>query len=547
MLWAAKVSLFKSLVMPASCLHLFSARRSNLFVPRVFADENSMEVFVARQPIFDRTRELYAYELLFRSDDVNNQFDATESASATTQVVANSLLTIGLENVACGKKAFLNFDHELLAGGLHSMLPPEKVVLEILESAKPSDELIAACHGLNQQGYAFALDDFVGHPQFEPLTQIAQIIKVDMRTTPRSEQSLLLETYRARGIAMLAQKVETHEEFEWAWNAGYDYFQGYFFARPALLRAREIPASKVNCLRLLREMQHSDLDYERLRTIIALDVSFSYKLLRFANSALFARSGEISSISHALAILGEEAIRHWVALAALPILAKDKPGELVTHSLVRASFCERLSQRAGLAENGHGFLMGLFSLLSALIDVPLEEALNQTGVEPLIRGALLGTAADDDPLRQIFALVCEYEAADWKAVSGSAARLAIPASFVCQAYSESTLWAQQALHATSRKTNSRRHVRHAIQGAINVLWEDSSGRERATVAQLLNVSVDGLALQLTERLAVQTPLFCSAPKFGISGRGVVRYCNPVKGKYLIGLEFSNGTGWREPI
>ncbi len=505
-----------------------------------------MEVFVARQPIFDRACELYAYELLFRSDDLHNQFNATESGSATTQVIANSLLTIGLDNVTGGKKAFLNFDHGLLMGGLHSMLPQEQLVLEILESVEPSDELIAACQELKQQGYTFALDGFVGHPRFAPLTEIAKLIKVDMRTTSRPEQVRLIETYRPQGMAMVAEKVETQEEFEWARNAGYDYFQGFFFARPAMLRARQIPASKVNCLRLLSEMQHAELDYERLRVIISQDVSFSYKLLRYVNSALFARHGEIQSVGHALAILGEEAVRHWVALAALPILAKDKPGELVTHSLVRARFCEQLSQLAGLAQPSQGFLMGLFSLLDALMDVPLEEALHQTGVEPLISGALLGTGAEDDPFRQIFTLVCQYEAADWKAVSASVSKMATKASCVGEAYSESTLWAQQVLNATARKTNSRRHVRHAAQGTMTVMWEDASGREQATLAQLVNVSVRGVQMLLTQRLPIQTAVHCSAPKAGISGRGVVRYCNPKHGKYVIGLEFTNGSGWREP-
>jgi EAL and modified HD-GYP domain-containing signal transduction protein len=504
-----------------------------------------MDVFVARQPIFDRERQLFAYELLFRSDDVVDKFDAADSGSATTHVIANSLLTMGLENVACGKKAFLNFDYALLMDGLHSMLPAETVVLEILESAEPSSELIAACRVLNQQGYTLALDHFVGHTRSEPLTQIAKMIKVDVRTTSKEEQTRLLATYKPSGIQLLAEKVETPEEFEWAHKAGYDYFQGYFFARPAVLRAQQIPASKMNCLRLLREMQESELDYERLNTIISHDVSLSYKLLRYVNSALFARLGETRSITQALARLGDDAIRHWVALAALPVLAKDKPGELITHSLVRAKFCERLSQSAGVAEPGQGFLMGLFSLLDALIDVPLEEALRQTGVEQIISGALLGTAPENDPFSRIFALVGRYEAADWEAVSASATKLAIKRSSISQAYSESTLWAQQALHATTRKSDSRREVRHAVQGPINILWEDA-GREKAAVAQLLNVSVHGVQLQTTERLAVHTPVSCNAVKIRVSGRGVVRYCNLQKGKYLIGLEFANGTGWRDP-
>lgn len=503
-------------------------------------------MFVARQPIFDRASQLYAYELLFRSDAIHNQFDNTESVSATTQVIANSLLTIGLENILCGKKAFLNFDRELLEGGLHSALPRETIVLEILESVDPDEQLIATCRDLHQLGYAIALDDFVGHPRFEPLTQIAALIKVDMLSTDKPEQERLIRTYQPRGIGMVAEKVETKEEFEWALRAGYDYFQGYFFARPTVVRGHQIPAGKINCLRLLREIQAPDLDFERLRVIISEDVSLSFKLLRYVNSAIFYRQGETRSISQALARLGEEAIRHWAVLAALPIMAKDKPGELVTHSLVRARFCERLTQSAGVKEHSLGFLMGLFSLLDALIDVPLEEALRQAGVGPTICGALLGTSDKDDPLKDVYTLVCRYEAGDWNGVMSLASKLGIDSTSIRDAYSESTLWAQQALHATSRKANSRRHARHKADGNIHILWEDSTGREKVSIAQLVNVSTHGLQIQMAERVPIHATVSCNDAKRGISGRGSVRYCNQSKGAYLVGLEFSNGNGWREP-
>lgn len=503
-------------------------------------------MFVARQPIFDRKRELYAYELLFRSDDLHNEFDNTESGSATTQVIANSLLSIGLDNVLCGRKAFLNFDHGLLLSGLQFLLPPEMIVLEILESVEPTDALIATCRDLQQLGYAIGLDDFAGHPSFEPLTQIASVIKVDMRVTSKPEQERLLRSYQPRGIAMVAEKVETYAEFDWAMQAGFDYFQGYFFARPSVIRGRQIPAGKINCLRLLREIQPVELDFDLLRTIIREDVSLSYKLLRYVNSALFCRYEETRSISHALARLGEEAIRHWAVLAALPIMAKDKPGELVTHSLVRASFCERLVKLAVRSEPSLGFLMGLFSLLDALIDVPLQEALRQAGVGPAISGALLDASEGDEALRCVYKLVREYETGHWRDASASAANLGINAAALATAYSESTLWAQQALHATARKANSRRSARHNIQGTFNILWEDGAGHEKVSVAHLVNISVDGMQLQLSERIPVHTSVSCNDAKLGISGRGSVRYCNSSKGKYLIGLEFCNGTGWREP-
>src|SRR5580698_2513970 len=232
-----------------------------------------MEALVARQAIFDRKRQLHGYELLYRSDAARNEFDGTNASAATQQVISSTLLSIGLENILCGKKAFLNFDHRLLSDGMHLSLPRQAIVIEILESVEPTADLIALCQSIHQQGYSIALDDFVSQPQFEPLTRIAKLIKVDLRATSKEEQERLLRTYQPRGITMLAEKVETHEEFEWARRAGYDLFQGYFFARPVVMRSQQIPAVKIACLRLLREVRREDLDFPRLELLIRGDVS----------------------------------------------------------------------------------------------------------------------------------------------------------------------------------------------------------------------------------------------------------------------------------
>jgi EAL and modified HD-GYP domain-containing signal transduction protein len=506
-----------------------------------------VDVFVARQPIFDRACHLYAYELLFRSGNGRNEFDGTEGASATMQLMANSLLSIGLDNILCGKKAFLNFERTLLLGGLHSILPRETTVLEILESVEPDDEVVATCVDLHKQGYSLALDDFVDHQRFEPLTRLANVIKVDMRATAREEQKRLLRTYQPRGVAMVAEKVESHEEFEWARQAGYNFFQGYFFARPALVRGKQIPAYKLTCARLLSETQHAEIDFKRLTALIREDVSLTYKLLRYVNSALFGCYTEIRSIGQALAILGEAKIHHWAALAALPAMAQDKPGELITHSLVRARFCERISQTAGLPDCKLGFLMGLLSLLDGLIDLPLTEALDQVSVAPDIRGALLGTAGKSNVLAQVYELACAYEAGDWDGTVALASKLRIQLPVIGQAYAESTLWAHQALHATSLPgKDARRSIRHALNGTISIGWEDATGRERTCAAKLLNVSIAGLQLQVSEKIPIHARVSCDEPKLGIRGKGSVRYCSAHKGKYVIGLEFPEGTGWREP-
>lgn len=402
-----------------------------------------MEVFVARQPIFDRQRRLYGYELLYRSDPADNRFDGTEATSATKQVISSSLLSIGFENLTCGKKAFLNFNHRLLSEGVYLSLPREATVIEILESVELTEDLIALCRSIHKQGYAIALDDFVFSPQLEPLTHLAQLIKVDMRVTGRPEQERLLRVYGPRGIALLAEKVETYEEFDWALAAGYDYFQGYFFARPSVIRGKKLAASQLNCLRLLSEVQKADLDFPRLSELIRADVALTYKLLRYVNSAMLGRTGETQSIQHALSVMGSDNARRWVVLATLPMLATDKPGAVATLSIFRAQFCERLIQLAGIPLQNEAFLMGMFSLLDALLDRPLDELLLAVSVAPDIREALLGIAPDDSVLSKIYRLTRRYEQGDWDEVERLAHSCGFPGSAAGRAYVDATLWAER--------------------------------------------------------------------------------------------------------
>jgi EAL and modified HD-GYP domain-containing signal transduction protein len=406
-----------------------------------------MEVFLARQAIFDRQRRLHAYELLFRSNAAHNRFDGSESASATMQVISSTLLSIGLEGVLSGKKAFINFDNAVLRGGLHLSLPRHAIVIELLESVEPTPDLIALCRSVREQGYSIALDDFVWLPEFDPLTRIADVIKVDVQATTKPEQERLLQSFGPQGVTMLAEKVETHEEFEWASRAGYDLFQGYFFARPVVVRGRQIPAVKTTCLRLLAEIQKTNLDFPTMESLICDDVSLTYKLLRYVNSALFGRRETVDSIRRAMIILGEDGIRRWVVLAALPMLATSKPDELVTLSLVRARFCERLAELTGVVAPSDGFFTGMFSLLNALLDQPLDESLRDLNLPPSVTEVLLGTAPESGVLCAIYRLAQRYEMGSWDEVEQLARHCGVSPAAVADAYVASAVWAEQALRA----------------------------------------------------------------------------------------------------
>ena len=418
-------------------------------------DKARVDVLVARQPIFDNRRSVYGYELLFRSSETKNHFDGTDASTTTQQVISGVLLSIGLDQVVCGKKAFVNFDDRLLTDGMHLDLPPKLTVIEILETVKPTAELVTLCRRAREQGYTLALDDFAGGAELEPLTQVVQMIKVDRRTTPKTEQEGFLRKYRPRGIKMLAEKIETYEEFEWARRAGYDYFQGYFFARPAVLKSKQVAPSKLNRLRLLSELQEPELDIRRLKALIQSDVALAYKLLRYVNSVMFAQRAEIRSIERALTIMGTNEIRRWVTLASLPTLVTDKPSELATTAVIRARFCERLIQLSMSNRRGRewqdaegqneAFLVGMFSLLDALLDCPLNEALGSMALAGHLKNVLLGTAPEGDSLKRIYHLTCEYEQGNWSAVEELSRACGISGSQVGSAYVEAALWADNML------------------------------------------------------------------------------------------------------
>ena len=401
---------------------------------------DSMDVCVARQAILNRHQDVYGYELLFRSNPDADHFDGTDSSSATRQVVAHTLFSAGLEGISGGKRAFINFDRNMLLDGSCTLLSKESVVLEILETVEPDDEVIAACAKLCESGYLIALDDFVQHARFEPMIAKSHILKIDLRATSHRDQERLVRTYGQRGIRMLAEKVETLEEFEWARGIGFDLFQGYFFTKPAIVRGRQIPAAKLSCLRLLQEAQREDIDFDKLRALIKDDVSFSFKLLRFTNSALFPYHAEIHTVEHALMVLGEEGIRRWVAIAALPALASDKPHELIVQSLLRARFSERLAQAAGLAIPASCFTMGLFSMLDVLLDQPIEYAVRQIRLTRLVEETLLGTAPSEERMAIVYSLIRSYEAGEWRTVDRLADALGLTVSSVAEIYVESTRW-----------------------------------------------------------------------------------------------------------
>ena len=504
-----------------------------------------MESFVARQPIFDRRREVYGYELLFRSSGSQTTYDGVDAASSTRQVISNTIFAIGVDRVLCGKRAFINFDESLLAEEIPSAFGPEDLVIEVLETVKVDDAVVEACAKLHKRGFALALDDFVSCPATDRLLPFAKFIKIDIRSTPRETAEKLLRT-SPDTISFIAEKVETYEEFEWTRDAGYEFFQGHFFEKPEVFSGRDIPSVKLLCLQLLREVAVTEIDCKRTTAVIERDVGLTYKLLRYVNSALFGLRQKVDSVHHAVALLGAAGLRPWAAVAAIPLLASDKPAELAVKALVRAQFCDLLTEMAGIPALGTAFLIGLFSHLDGMLDLPLKQALTHVGLSDALTAILL-KQENGSPLNTVYELIRNYEAGAWEEVAAGAAKLDLKPDQVSRAYTESTFWTSQALRFTSRKSDMRAKPRRAFGGALRIQWIDGEGQERTVNATLQNISETGIQLRVAERIPARSTVICSDVKLKIAGRGIVRYCNFSQGKYVIGVHFSGGTGWRDPI
>jgi len=399
-----------------------------------------LEHFIARQPIFDTKGRVYAYELLFRSG-LHNYFDCEDQDHAAASVIANSNLLFDLGEMTGGTRAFINCTRRVLTEELMTTLPRQQVVVEILEDVEPDTTLIAACRKLKQQGYLLALDDFVYQQNYEPLLDLADIIKVDFLLSDVSEQERLAKAMIPRGIKMLAEKVETHEVYEHAKQMGYQYFQGYFFARPVIISRKDIPTSKMQFMRIIKDVHSEEVDFKKLAKTIQSEVSLSYKLLKLINSAAFALRHRVTSILQALSLLGLKEIRSWISLLSISFMADDKPAELINSSLIRARLCEQLAQACDMTDRKDDlFLMGLFSLLDVIMSRPIDEILNEINVEEDIVAALTGTPGT---LGNILALVIAMEKGDWDNMSGQAKALRIDEQLVSTAYLDAVKWAQR--------------------------------------------------------------------------------------------------------
>ncbi|MBW2095087.1 MAG: HDOD domain-containing protein [Deltaproteobacteria bacterium] len=397
-----------------------------------------MKVYVARQPIFKRNRKIYGYELLFRGG-LTNVFPDIDGDTATSKLLSNTFFTMGMERVSAGKKAFINFTQDLLVKKYPLMFPRESVTVEVLENVVPEPEVVDACSEIAEKGYEIALDDFIYEEALEPLIKLSRIIKIDFMITPMDQIAEYVEKLSPYHVKFLAEKVETHEVFQQAFEMGFSYFQGYFFSKPQVLQSRDVAPSKINLLQLMVETNKEDMEFEDLEKIITRDVSISYKLLRYMNSAYFRRLREISSIKQAIVLLGQQGIRSFISLIIMAKLASEKPVELLRTSIIRARMCELLGKGSrSPVDTSELFTLGLFSLIDAILDQEMEKLMEKLPLSEPIKRALVN---HDGHLSHFLDLVKSYETGDWKGLSESVAKVGIGEDKVPEYYLDAIGWA----------------------------------------------------------------------------------------------------------
>ncbi|MBU0729179.1 MAG: HDOD domain-containing protein [Proteobacteria bacterium] len=388
------------------------------------ADNNN--IFIARQPIFRKNQKVYGYELLFRKGLANFFDPAQDGDQASSSVLTNSFLLIGISELTEGKKAFINFSDVMLVKEFPSLFPKEYTVIEVLETTMATPEVIDACRILRNKGYMIALDDFSYREELIPLLALADIVKFDVRMLSMDELRRQIEIVSRYNVRLLAEKVEDFDEYEALKAMGFDLFQGYFFQKPKIVAGRDIPGSKLQYLQVLRQLQDENYNFDKIAELISRDVSLSYKLLKYVNSAYFGLRREIQSLQSAVAMVGEIDLKKWLNLVMLSYLAEEKPVELLKSSILRAEFCNILGQRfgAGKKEKEKFYTVGMFSLLDALLDKSMAFILEGLSLSEDINDALLGKRPSK--LMASLYLAKAYESGAWKTAVQLAKKLEVP-------------------------------------------------------------------------------------------------------------------------
>jgi EAL and modified HD-GYP domain-containing signal transduction protein len=405
-----------------------------------------LSFYVARQPILDRAKNLFAYELLLR-DSLDNIFPKNINEDvATAKIIEGLEFNLGLESLTQGSLAFINFTHDSIINGYPLLLDKEKIVVEILETAKPGKKLLAACIDLKDKGYSIALDDYEHDSTWRHFFPYVDIIKLDYSLTSEQQfQEIITALKPFPHIKLLAEKIETYAEFQHAITIGCEYYQGYFFSRPEIIKTVAFNPSQMAVVNLWSEINKAELDFKNITAIFEEDINLSFKLLRYVQSPIFKRDAAIQTIKQAIIVLGIVELKRFISLLFTAQFSIGKPKALTIMALSRGRFCE-LMVNATLPINSQpsAFLIGLLSLIDAMVDGDIQELMDKLPLHQDMKDAIINRKGESAN----FLKLCELlEKGNWENVELFCQQINVDPEQSCGLFEDALIWAEQRVTA----------------------------------------------------------------------------------------------------
>ncbi|MDB6160617.1 MAG: hypothetical protein JWO04_4323 [Gammaproteobacteria bacterium] len=394
------------------------------------------DVFVARQPIYDSAMAVMAFELLYRPSPSETKARIIDPRQATLEVISSAALEIGLDRLSGGQPVHINFPMELLVDVPDLPLPPNLVVIEVLEDVRAEPAVVEGIRKLRARGHRIALDDYSPQISDPRLLEFADIVKLEITHPPAAELAKLVKELKPRGVQLIAENVETPEDFESCVALGFTGFQGYFLQHPQTFRAKRVPSSRLSTLRLVASLSNEQYSIDEIELLISQNVSMSYHVLRCINSSYYSLPRKIDSIRQAIVILGLDHLRQLCSLLCLQGF-DDRPPSLFLNAMTRARMCEQLGRLGGAKDTGPYFITGLFSLLNAMVGMPTQKIVEELPLSPAISRALVAGEGD---LGKALKCTRAYERAAWDHVAYGN----LPPALIRAAYVDALFWAEQA-------------------------------------------------------------------------------------------------------
>lgn len=397
------------------------------------------QFFIARQPIYDRALKVIGYELLYRDSDVN-EARIEDPERASSDAILNSFIHIGIDTLTGSGLVFINLPKAFITNSALTPMFRDQCVLEVLEDVEATPDVLLGLKRLSQQGFKLALDDFRLTEDTRPLLRWAHYVKVDVIGRDREDLEKLLVQLRRYPVKIIAEKVETQAMKQLCEELGFDCFQGYFYCHPQMVVGKGVEANKAVVFDLLNKLQQPDVGFDELEALLAHDITLSYKLLRYINSAAFSLRREVDSIKDAIVLLGIENVKHWVSLILMTRMDESKPRELITTALVRARLCEQVADLWYPEVRHQMFIVGLFSVLDALMDQPMVELLDTIILSTPVKLALLD---HEGVAGEVYQRVLAYEQMDFNAL----AKTPLSPAQWATAYLDAVKWADDSMVA----------------------------------------------------------------------------------------------------